>query len=130
MSPRKASSGLRIRGSSVVSDPSSGTFQFFMSMPFGTYMKARRTGGFGAAANAGTIESRNGRATVAPTPFRKVLRGTALPVMIMEPAPRAGHRSYRGTGSGATFIENGPDLPPARPDGIGFNALGRETTEA
>src|SRR5687768_11644037 len=89
MSSRKASSGLRMRGSSAGSGPSPATFQFFMSMPFGTYMKARRTGALGAAANAGTIESRNGSATVAPTPFRKVLRGRDLPVTIIEPPREA-----------------------------------------
>jgi hypothetical protein len=120
MSSRNASRGLRIRGNSAGSAPSCGTFQFFMSMPLGTYRKARRTGDFGAAANAGTIESRNGRATVAPTPFRKVLRGTALPVMIMEPPPRSGHRSYSGTASGGQFPCIRPTLPTAGPDGIGF----------
>jgi hypothetical protein len=35
------------------------------------------------AAKAGTIESRNGSATAAPTPFRNVRRGSALPVTII-----------------------------------------------
>ena len=82
MSLRKASSGFMIRGSSP-NAPSCGMFQFFMSMPFGTYRKARRTGGFAGAANAGTIESRKGSATAAPMPLRNVLRGRALPVMII-----------------------------------------------
>ena len=82
MSPRKASSGFMMRGSSP-NAPSCGTFQFFMSMPFGTYRKARRTGALAGAANAGTIESRKGSATAAPTPLRNVLRGRDLPVMII-----------------------------------------------
>ena len=57
-----------------------------MMTPFGTYTNAMRTGGLGvvaARASAGTMESRKGRATAAPTPLRKVPAATALRVMII-----------------------------------------------
>src|SRR5215218_8567984 len=123
MSPRKASSGLRIRGSSAGSAPSCDTFQFFMSMPFGTYRKARRTGAFGAAANAGTIESRNGSATVAPTPLRKVLRGSDLPVTIMRPS-LIGSLSYRKTGSRGLLSCVGRGHPRPARAGVAARAAG------
>jgi len=50
-----------------------------MIAPFGTYTKPRRRCGlaalFAMAVSAGTIASRNGSATVAPTPRRNVRRG-------------------------------------------------------
>src|SRR6266481_7151021 len=61
-----------------------------MSIPFGTYTKAMRTGGFLAVfanASAGTMESRKGSATAVPTPLKKVLRSSALRVMIIAFSP-------------------------------------------
>src|ERR1700716_1822594 len=58
-----------------------------MMMPLGTYANAMRTGGFAARAwlnaIAGTIASRNGRATAAPIPRRNVRRGKATFVIII-----------------------------------------------
>ena len=97
-----------MRGRSPPSGPSCATFQFFMSMPFGTYRKARRIGGLAAAAKAGTMESRKGSATAAPTPFRNVLRGRDLPVMIIACHPvRRPTVSYTGTGSRRTYRKVG-----------------------
>ena len=49
-----------------------------MMMPLGTYTIAMRTGALGAADMAGAMASRNGSATAAPTPCKKVLRPSAL----------------------------------------------------
>src|SRR5690348_16591562 len=67
-----------MRGSSrpgVASGPSSTTFQQAVSIPFGTYRNARRTGGFAEAASAGDIASSQGSAKAAPAPRKKVRRG-------------------------------------------------------
>src|SRR5918993_1414205 len=60
-------------------------------MPFGVYTNTSRTGAFACAraraANAGTIASSHGSATVAPTPLKNVRRGRCLPVMIMALLP-------------------------------------------
>ena len=61
--------------------------QSFMTIPFGTYTKARRTGAFViarlAAARAGNIASSIGNAMAVPIPLRNVRLGMCLRVMIM-----------------------------------------------
>src|SRR5258708_37744078 len=56
-------------------------------MPLGTYTKPMRTGAFTAAPNAGVMASRKGSATAVPTPLRKLLRASALPVIILSLPP-------------------------------------------
>src|SRR5436190_4197867 len=61
-----------------------------MSMPFGTYTNAMRTGalpGSLLAAIAGAIASRKGRAMLVPMPRRKVRLASALPVIIIAKLP-------------------------------------------
>src|ERR1041385_7779605 len=83
MSFLNGSSGFITRGNGAENAPSCSMFQFFMSMPFGPYGNASRTGGVALDAPntfAGTIASRYGSATAAPRPRRKVRRGRDLPV--------------------------------------------------
>jgi hypothetical protein len=77
---RYGSSGLRI---GVISrSPAAFGVQKFIGAPFGKYTAPNRCGGFAGvwarADSAGTIDSRNGKASVVPMPRSMVRRDNAL----------------------------------------------------
>ena len=84
MSCRNGSSGFITRENSKPAPAPFGV-QSGIVMPFGTYVKPRRTGRpwKRAAANAGVIASSMGSAMTAPTPLRKLRRGRCVRVTIM-----------------------------------------------
>ena len=61
---------------------------FKLKIPFGICMNAMRVGRVVAAANAGVMASSMGRASVAPTPRKKVRRGIAFLKTMLETRAR------------------------------------------